>query len=254
MQVVDSGRPPPPEPRRIQLVVSRKGARVTWVLLALNVAAFVWMLSRGAGLMSAGGQLAYDLGANQYYAVRIDGEWWRLLSSVFLHSGLLHLAFNMWGLRILGPFVEAYMGEAGFLALYLVCGVAASSVSIHWNPETVSLGASGAIFALLGAQLAFFVRHRREMSGDVFRGQLKSIGTLIAINVALGLSMPQVDNAAHLGGLAFGFLGGFLVDRPLLEEPRMTGRRWIGVAVLAVAIAPVSWAVAMASAVIHGWG
>lgn len=253
MQVIDSGRPAAPPPQRIRLVVSR-GTRVTWILIALNIAAYGWMLTRGADLMSVGGQLAYDLGANQYHAVRIDGELWRLASSVFLHGGLLHLAFNMWGLRVLGPFVEAYLGATGFLALYLVCGVAASSVSIHWNPATVSLGASGAIFALLGAELAFFVRHRREIPGAIFHGQIKSIGMLIAINVVFGLSMPQVDNAAHLGGLAFGFLGGFLVDRPLLAEPRMTARRWIGVAVLALVIAPVSWAVAYTSAVLHGWG
>lgn len=231
-----------------------RGTWATWLLIGLNVATFGWMLTRGADAMSVSGQLAYELGANQYHAVRIEGEWWRLIVSTFLHGGLLHLFFNMWGLRVLGPFAEAYLGGAGFLALYLICGVAASTVSIGWNPEVVSLGASGSIFGLLGAHLAFFVRHRREMPNALFRGQMRSILMLIAINVALGLSIPQVDNAAHFGGLLFGFLGGFLVDRPLLEEPRMTARRWLGALVMVVLIPPLLFAVCMTSAVIHGWG
>ncbi len=253
MQVLQPAPDPAHEPQRIRLVVGR-GTWATWLLIGLNVAAFGWMLTRGADPMSVSGELAYELGANQYHAVRLEGEWWRLVVSTFLHGSLLHLFFNMWGLRVLGPFAESYLGGAGFLALYLVSGIAASVVSIHWNPEVVSLGASGSIFALLGATLAFFVRHRREMPKALFRGQVRSMSMLIAINVALGFSMPHIDNAAHFGGLLFGFLGGFLIDRPLLEEPRMTRRRWIGAAVLALLILPLAFVVAMAGAIVHGYG
>ncbi|MCY2960541.1 MAG: rhomboid family intramembrane serine protease [Planctomycetota bacterium] len=253
MQILGDPAQPATEPQRVQLVVGR-GTWATWLLIGLNLAAFGWMLTRGADAMSVSGQMAYDLGANQYHAIRLDGEWWRLVVSTFLHGGLLHLFFNMWGLRVLGPFAEAYLGGAGFLTLYLICGVAASVTSIAWNPEVVSLGASGAIFGLLGATLAFFVRHRREMPKELFRGQLRSILMLIAINVALGLTIPQVDNAAHFGGLLFGFLGGFLVDRPLLVEPRMTVRRWIGAAAMVVLIVPFLFVVTMTSALVHGWG
>lgn len=253
MQILDSTTEPRPEPQRVQLVVGR-GTWATWLLIGLNVAAFGWMLLRGADVMSVSGDLAFELGANQYHAVRLDGEWWRLVVSTFLHGGLLHLFFNMWGLRVLGPFSEAYLGGAGFLALYLITGVAASATSIGWNPEVVSLGASGSIFGLLGATLAFFVRHRREMPKALFQGQLRSILMLIAINVALGLTIPQVDNAAHFGGLLFGFLGGFLLDRPLLVEPVMTRRRWIGAMVLLVLVPPFLFAVCITSALVHGWG
>lgn len=253
MQVLESAPGPRPEPQRVQLVVGG-GTWATWLLIGLNVAAFGFELYRGAGTMGVSGEMAYALGANQYHAVRIDGEWWRLVVSTFLHGSLLHLFFNMWGLRVLGPFAEAYLGGPAFLALYLISGVAASVVSIHWNPEVVSLGASGSIFALLGATLAFFVRHRREMPQALFRGQLRSMLMLIGINVALGFTIPHIDNAAHFGGLLFGFLGGFLVDRPLLEPPRMTRRRWMGVAILASLILPLAFVVSITSALVHGYG
>jgi len=253
MQILESTSGPAREPQRIQLVISR-GTWATWLLIGLNVAAFGWMISRGADPMSVSGELAYELGANQYQAVRIHGEWWRLLVSTFLHGSVLHLFFNMWGLRVLGPFAESYLGGAGFLALYLICGIAASVVSVHWSPDIVSLGASGSIFALLGATLAFFLRHRREMPKALFRGQVRSMLMLIGINVALGFSMPHIDNAAHFGGLLFGLLGGFLLDRPLMQEPRMTARRWMGALLLALAIMPLAYVVAMASAAVRGRG
>ncbi len=251
MQVIDSTSPRAPEPQRVQL---RVGGRVwvTWALIAANVLAFVWMMTRGADLQTVSGRLAYELGANQYDAVRIDGEWWRLIVSVFLHGGIIHLGFNMWALRVLGPFAEAYLGAVGFLVLYLITGIGASVVSIHWNHDAVSLGASGAIFALLGATLAFFVRHRREMPDALFRGQLRTMLMLIGINLVLGFTIPHVDNSAHLGGLGLGFLGGFLMDRPLREKPHMTTRRWVGAGVLAVTIVPIAFVVDALGRMLHG--
>jgi len=253
MQILDSAQPIGPEHPRVRLVASSR-TWASWVLLGLNVAAFGWMLSRGATPMHVGAELALELGANQYHAVRFDGEWWRLVVSTFLHGGLIHLGLNMWGLKILGPFVEMYLGAAGFLLLYFVCGIGASIVSISWDPRTVSVGASGAIFALLGAHVAFFLRHRREIPPALFKSQLKSVAIMIAINVVYGLSIPQVDNAAHFGGLAYGVLGGFLLGRPLLEEPRMTLRRWVGFGVLVFLLPITLFVVTYASAWIHGWG
>lgn len=253
MQVVDSARPDAPEPQRVRIVVLGR-AWVTWVLLAANVAAFAWILSRGASAMGFDAQLALELGANQGRAVLDGGEWWRLVVSTFLHGSVLHLALNMWGLKILGPFVEVYLGATGFALLYLIGGVGASVVSIAWNPGGVSLGASGAIFALLGAHLAFFLRHRREMPAALFKSQLKSVAIMVGLNVAYGLSVPQIDNAAHFGGLAYGVAGGFLLRRPLLDAPRMTMRRWIGVGVLLISLPFTLWAVLFSSAWVHGWG
>jgi len=241
---------PPREPEKLRIHVSR-GVWATWVLIGLNVAVFAWTLMRGGPLMGVSEDAAF--GVNYGPAVFQGGEWWRLVTSMFLHGGLLHLALNMWGLRVLGPFVESVLGGTAFLILYFVSGAGASLVSIAMNYERPSLGASGAIFALLGAHVAFFLRHRREMPGELFRGQMRSVGLLIAMNIAFGLSIPQVDNAAHVGGLLMGFAGGFLLDRPLLQEPRMTARRWLGAAAFAALLAALSF-LPLAVAMLRGEG
>jgi rhomboid protease GluP len=241
---------PPREPERLRIHVSR-GTWATWVLIGLNVAVFVWTLIRGGPLMDVSEDAAF--GVNYGPAVFRGGEWWRLVTSMFLHGGLMHLALNMWGLRVLGPFVESVLGGTAFLILYFVAGAGASLVSIAMNFERPSLGASGAIFALLGAHVAFFLRHRREMPGALFRGQMRSVGFLIALNIAFGLSIPQVDNAAHVGGLLMGFAGGLLLDRPLLQAPRMTTRRWIGAAAFAALLVLLTFLPA-AVAILRGQG
>jgi len=253
MQDVDPAQPSKREPARVRIVVSSR-PWATWVFLGLNVAMFGWMLARGASAMRVDVELAFEMGANQYRAVRLDGEWWRLLVSTFLHGGVIHLALNMWGLKILGPFVEMYLGATGFVLLYLVSGIGASIVSIAWDPRVVSLGASGAIFALLGVHLAFFLRHRREMSAELFKSQLTNVAVMVGLNVAYGLSIPQIDNAAHFGGLAYGVVGGFLLGRPLLAEPRMTTGRWVGLGVLVLLLPVALIVVTLSSAWIHGWG
>jgi len=252
MEAHDPGHGPAPKPQRLRIQVAR-GIWATWVLIGLNVAAYGWMMTLGADLFAVTNAVAFEAGANYGPAVFLGGEWWRLVASTFLHGGLLHLAFNMWGLRVLGPFVESVLGATAFLILYLVSGVGASLVSIAAHPDGLSLGASGAIFALLGAHVAFFLRHRREMPDEIFRGQMTSIGSLIAINIALGLSMPQVDNAAHVGGLLMGFAGGFLLDRPLLLEPRMTARRWLGATAFVLLLVPLLF-LPLALAVVRGQG
>ncbi|MBL8861236.1 MAG: rhomboid family intramembrane serine protease [Planctomycetes bacterium] len=253
MEIMESSPPVATPPERVRIVVAGR-AWATPALIGLNACAFLWMLWRGVGLFGPDGQQALALGANEYHAVRLEGQWWRLVTSTFLHGGILHLAVNMWALRVLGPFIEAYLGPPAFLALYLVSGVAASVVSIHWDHDVVSLGASGSIFALLGAHLAFFVRHRSELPRAVFRAQVRNVLMLIGLNVLLGLSIPHIDNAAHLGGLAWGILGGFLLDRDLLAVPRMGMRRWLGAAGLALLIPPLAFAVGIASALVHGRG
>lgn len=251
MEVRASAPRPGPEKLRVR-VAGRTWA--TWVLIGLNVATFGWMMTQGAELLDVPGQVAFDTGANYGPAVYQGGQWWRLVVSTFLHGGLLHLGFNMWALRVLGPFVESILGATAFLILYLVAGAGASLVSIAVHPEGLSLGASGAIFALLGAHVAFFLRHRREMSGELFRGQMRSIGMVIAINIALGVSIPQVDNAAHVGGLLMGLIGGVLLDRALLEEPRMTTRRWLGATALVLILVPLATVLPRALGAIRGPG
>ncbi|HVR94996.1 MAG TPA: rhomboid family intramembrane serine protease [Thermoanaerobaculia bacterium] len=156
-------------------------------------------------------QVLIDLGANHPELVLQRGEWWRLVASMFLHGGLMHLFLNGWALYQLGGLFEAWLGSTRLLATWFLSGIAGSLASILFT-RSLSVGASGAIFGLLGALIAFLVRRR-----DVLNSGAKSLlGQLVlwaVINVVFGFSVPRIDNAAHLGGFAAGFLLG-LILRP----------------------------------------
>lgn len=127
-----------------------------------------------------------------------DGEVWRLLTAAFLHGGLLHLLLNMYALYLFGPPLEAALGRARFAALYVVAALGGSATSYAFgNPGQPSLGASGAVFGLLGAYLVVNRRLRRDSSGVL---------VLLAVNFAFGLLVPRIDWRAHLGGLVAGVL------------------------------------------------
>jgi membrane associated rhomboid family serine protease len=118
---------------------------VTVALVAINALVFLATVLSGSRLIAAGSNLG---------PYTTDGEWWRLLTSLFLHLGVWHLLFNMWALASFGPLAERLYGSANYLLLYLVAGVTGSLVSISWQPEVNSVGASGAIFGILGSLLA----------------------------------------------------------------------------------------------------
>ncbi len=234
---------PHPDPRPERLQIRVEGRRwATALLIGANIAAFAWTLLQGGGLLEVDVETALALGANHGPLV-VEGQWWRVVASTFLHGGILHLLFNMWALRVLGPLLESFYGGAAFLLLFVISAAGASLCSIAVHPVGISLGASGGVFALLGAEVAFFLRHRREMPESLFRGQMRSILMLIGINVVLGLSVPQIDNAAHMGGLVLGAVGGVALDRGLRDAPGLSPRRWLGVLFLAALLAPLAWAV-----------
>ena len=137
------------------------------------------------------------------------GQAWRLVSSVFLHSGFLHLALNMLSLYFLGSFVENAFGRGRFLALYLLSGLSGGIAYLYFGGfDTPAVGASGAIFGLLGGILGYALRRGTfSWQNPVIRQLL----ILLAINLWIGLSIPNVSNTAHMGGLAGGFVFGYLV-------------------------------------------
>ncbi len=136
-----------------------------------------------------------------------SGEVWRLITAAFLHAGIIHLLVNMYSLYIIGTQVETYIGKYKFLGIYLVSAISGTLMSCIFNPNVVSVGASGAIFGLLGS-LLYFGYHYRLYLGSVLRNQIIPI---IIINLVLGFMVPSVDNAAHIGGL----LGGYLATMAL---------------------------------------
>jgi len=121
---------------------------VTWVLIAINLAVFVLMVIRGVGLMDPSIDSLLKWGAD-FGPLTTHGQWWRMLTSTFVHVGILHIAMNMYILLVSGPFVERLYGNVGFAVLYLLSGLGGSLVSLAWHPMLVSAGASGAIFGAM---------------------------------------------------------------------------------------------------------
>jgi len=185
----------------------------TIVLIALNTLMFLSMVLQGVSVFEPTAESVLKWGAD-YGPLTLHGQWWRMVVSTFLHFGLIHLLFNMFVLFNIGLFMESLAGRVSFVVLYLVCGLGGSAASLVWHPSIVSAGASGAIFGLYGALLGFLVRHRGSIPGESLASLRKGALTFIGYNLLYGLR-PGVDMAAHVGGLATGFvLGLFLIERP----------------------------------------
>lgn len=140
-----------------------------------------------------------------------EGEYWRLFSATFLHSGIMHLGFNGLSLFIFGQMVERWYGHARFALVYVLSGLAGSVSSYLFNSIAIGAGASGAIFGVIGALAAFFLIQRRAF-GKYAQNSLFGIVVIIAINIFFGISTPGIDNWAHGGGLVSGFLLGLALS------------------------------------------
>jgi rhomboid protease GluP len=175
-------------------------------LLIINVGVFavdavIGLFGRNDVLLEAGAMVPLLIA---------QGEWWRLITAVFLHIGILHLAFNSLALMVFGGLIESALGSMRMLALYLTTGFAASVASFTFgNPVVAAAGASGAIFGLLGAWLVYNLR-RRSLS--LARSNVQSALFLIGINLVFGFTVPGIDNTAHIGGLITGLLAGFALE------------------------------------------
>jgi rhomboid protease GluP len=145
------------------------------------------------------------------------GDWWRLITAGFLHGGILHIAMNSWVLYDLGAQVEEAFGTARFLVIYFFTSIAGFYLSMWWSPA-VSVGASAALFGLIGAMIALGTRSNTSY-GRAIRGHYVRWAIY---GLALGFLVSHVDNAAHLGGLAAGFALGYVVGTPRLVGPMET--------------------------------
>ncbi len=193
----------PPAPPRIPLA----RPRWVWVFLTLNVA--IWLLMTLAG-GSENPRVLLQFGASATSRV-VAGEVWRLFTANFLHIGLAHLLFNSYALYALGPEAEALFGRSRFVALYLLSGLSGSIFSFGLRADVgLSAGASTAIFGLVGALLAFFIRNRRHF-GDVGRRRVNHYLVITLLNLYIGLSVPSIDNLGHIGGFAGGLMLGWLL-------------------------------------------
>ncbi len=196
----------------------------TKFLVALNVAVFGLMVLRGVSPLEPTIDDLLRFGAD-YGPLTVSGQWWRVLTAAFVHIGLVHLLLNMWGLWQGGQLAERFYGHGAYLALYLGSAIGGSLTSLAWNPSIVSAGASGAIFGVYGALLAVVVLHRHEIPAAIFADLRKSTVAVVGYNVLFGIATPGIDNAAHLGGLALGLVGGLCLRRPL---PKLTSTAALG--------------------------
>jgi rhomboid protease GluP len=210
-------------------------AWVTPTIAALIVAAFIFELVRGTSLMSPTTEQLFAVGASYGPAVAA-GEWWRLLTAMFLHAGVLHIAFNLWAFLSVGAFVERIFGNVAFLVLYLLGGFAGSLASLAVHPVSVGVGASGAIFAVYGALLAFGLVHKGVFPREVLRKQRASLLAFVGYNVVFGIAVKGVDIAAHAGGFLAGMAAGGLLNRDLLDPGAHRLRRALGAIGLAAAL------------------
>jgi rhomboid protease GluP len=197
------------------------GARsvVTPILVAVNGLAFAWALSAGAGILTPNAAALIRAGSN-FGPFTLDGQWWRLLSSLFLHFGLLHLVINMWTLWQAGRLAERLFGSMQFVLLYLFAGLCGNVAGLLWDPGVNTAGTSAALCGVLGALLAFILRTGTRVPLEVSSGLRISGSVFVLYSLANGLAHSGCENSALLGGLSGGFAIGWLLTRPLNVEGR----------------------------------
>jgi membrane associated rhomboid family serine protease len=182
------------------------GFPATMALITINVVVYLIEIAKSSGGLAheMGIEVIYEMGALWGPAVHEGGDWWRIFTSGFVHVSIFHIGFNMLLLYFMGRLLEPAIGTLRFVVLYFVCLVAGSFVALWFSPDTVSAGASGAIFGVLGT--TFVIARGRKL--EAVAGQ---IGFLIIFNLVFTFADGNISVGAHVGGLVAGVLCGFLI-------------------------------------------
>jgi rhomboid protease GluP len=230
----------------------KRFAGISWVTWAITLVTLViWLLTAYQVALAAGSRTLHDVLANvfsnsenadvlvaygaKYNQAILEGQYWRFVTPVFLHANLLHVALNMLNLIVVGVFVERIFGHVRFLFIYLVTGIISVIASFYFAPQEISVGASGAIFGLVGAYSIFIFAHRRAFR----HGGIPALSWLvfiIGLNLGIGLIIPNVDNYAHVSGFVSGCLLGWFFapyyvlqagkGKAVLTDVHSLARRW----------------------------
>jgi membrane associated rhomboid family serine protease len=187
-----------------------RSAPAVLILIILNVVAFLYEMSVGD---SNDPEVLHRIGALEIDSVVVQHEYWRFITALFLHGGLLHLGFNLFALYVLGPPLERSIGTMRFVACYLISGVASGAgvvglTLVGLTKPAQLIGASGSIMGIVGAWAGFLMRHRHA---SYARQRLSDVAVIVAIQIAFDLSTPQVSMSAHLCGLIAGFFLGLIL-------------------------------------------
>lgn len=180
-------------------------SKATYTLIAINVIVFIISAILSGSVLDIDYRVLLLLGAKNNTLINM-GQYYRLFTAMFLHGGLLHVVLNMYALKATGEIVENFYGRKKFLIIYFISGILSSIASYVFSNST-SVGASGAIFGLLGACLVFAFK----MKDRIGKGFLQNIISVIAVNIFIGLSISNIDNYGHIGGLIGGVLIALIV-------------------------------------------
>ena len=237
---------PQPVIRRPWVRHSESTIGITQTIIGINAAIFLAMCVQialgkapeGSSIMEFRAQVG--LWGDNFGALTLSGEWWRLVTNIFVHGGLLHIAFNMWCLWNLGQLCESLYGRWTYVTIYLICGIGASLASASWHPAVHSVGASGAIFGLAGALISAFKLGEFSVPRAALSSTLRSLGAFVFYNLLFGF-LPGIDNTAHIGGLITGLIVGALIAVGAPRQDQGSRRFLIFVAVIiALAVGAIS--------------
>ncbi len=213
------------EAEKVSQAMNLKGSNLyaTYTIIGINVLIFILMALNGAGIVQPNGLLHIKWGSN-FGPLTLSGDWWRLITNMFIHFGIIHLLMNMYTFFMAGVYLEPMLGKPRFLLAYFCTGILASITSLYWHQTpTNSAGASGAIFGMYGLFFAFLTTNL--IPNSVRKSLLQSIGIFIVYNLAFGMK-SGIDNSAHIGGLLSGFAIGYLFYYGIKKEKQGQTAMW----------------------------
>ena len=208
---------------------------VTIALIGINALVFAIMVLRGVSFFLPTPQQAIAFGAD-FGPLTLNGQWWRLVTSMFVHFGIIHIGLNMWCLWNLGRAAEILLGRFSYLLAYFASGIFGSIASVYSQPLAAGAGASGAIFGMAGVLVTFVYLKKTPSHLQINRKMLSSLGTFIFYNLVIGASIPGISNAAHVGGLIMGALVGTLLPAANASESSRRTRLSLVVAFCAASV------------------
>lgn len=222
--------------------------RLTWIMVGVLVVFWLGLWLLGAVHLSAffgeraeqidGLRLATFTGMKTTPQIMEQGQWWRLISSMFIHLDIMHLAFNAYGLYQIGPLIERFFGRSRWVIVYVLSGLVGSLASLAWS-DVPSAGASGAIYGVVGALLVFGYKYRSILPERVSHAFTRGLAPWVVFGIGIGLvGVFPMDNAAHIGGLGTGALLALVMPSRLHAESQ--GVRHQLVRVLAVVLGAVT--------------
>jgi len=185
---------------------------LTYSIIGINIVVYIFSAVLSQNIADMDMQTLVDMGALYGPYTVLKGEWWRLFTAMFLHGGMTHILMNMFSLYLIGRGVEIYFEKKAYVSIYLFSGLLGGLASLYVHPQTVGIGASGAIFGVFGALAGFFLAHRDKIETQS-KAFMKDFGIVLGLNLVLGLSMPSIDVSAHIGGLIVGLIGGFVISK-----------------------------------------